>query len=121
MGNSTLLVSIIYFIVSFAIFLPCYILGRHVSGVNFRLKWFWACLVLNIFIGSIHYGVVELGYVLYLPSTKDTLEGEDLARFIALISAIAQTFCFPKKEIKSKKISFSLRAQAMDATELERI
>lgn len=103
MGNSTFPASITYLIVSFVFFLPCYFFSKHVSGVNFKLKWFWVCLILNTAIGSMHFSVVKYGYILYFPSTKNILKGEDLAGFIAIISAIAQTFCFPEKEIKSKK------------------
>lgn len=102
MGDSTLLVSIIYFIVSLAVFLSCYFLGKHISGANFRLKWFWPCLALNIFIVSVHFDVAKFGYVLYFPYTKDILKGEDLARFIAIISVIAQGFCLPDKVTKAR-------------------
>lgn len=98
MMSNTLLVTVLYFLVSLFIFLLFYSASRAASGVGFTVGRFWFC-----FAGVMLWGIVQLsvaydGYtLLYLPS-KDIFQNNYLVRWIAFISAILQTICIPDKD-----------------------
>lgn len=92
---NNIVVSIVYFVLSFMVLFFLYFLSRFYSGSKFKWKWFFICLILAIFFGSFHMSTVEYGYDIIFPSLKPILQGNDAVGWIAFISIFLHTCCIP--------------------------
>jgi hypothetical protein len=92
------LTTTLYLLASLTIFWLYYSTAKKISGPNLKPGIFWFFFALIILGGAIQLNVARHGYILFIPSSKDTIENNYLIRWIAFVSAILQTLCTPSKE-----------------------
>ena len=92
---SSVMVSVVYLVLSLVVLFFLYSLSRFYSGKKFKWGWFFLCLTLTIFFGSFHMSTVEYGYDIIFPSLKPFLQGNDAVGWIAFISIFLHACCVP--------------------------
>lgn len=97
MSSDNIFLTFVYFMISVLGFLCFYLISRHLSGDNFKEKWFWLCFAGVLLWGAVQYNVASHGSILFFSSPLEFLVSNYWIRWIAFISAILQATCIPSK------------------------
>ncbi|MBP5954953.1 hypothetical protein ICA16_04680 [Pseudomonas anatoliensis] len=98
MTSEPIFITSIYLIVSLAGFLFFFFIPRRFSGVNFTHGRYWLFFALVMPWATNQLSVARYGYLLSFMPAIGFFENDYIVRWVAFITAIAQTFFFPSRK-----------------------